>query len=103
MVEISEFLLNPLFAVIITGAISILGTYLAAIQKFRKDLEAEFDKELRKERISAYSDLWGKLKKLSLTHTSKKGVDNNNLKIKFRNLLTKLSLIHEKNTKEIRP
>jgi hypothetical protein len=68
LVEILGVLSNPVFAAIITGSIGIFGTYLAAIQKFRKDLEAEFDKELRKERVEAYKDLWNDLRKLSHTH-----------------------------------
>jgi hypothetical protein len=103
LVEIIEFFSNPLFTIIITGSISILGTYLAAIQKFRKDLESEFDKELRKERISAYMKLWQKLKLLSLTHTDKIQISaDKNLINKLWNYIKKLSLTNE-NNKEIRP
>jgi hypothetical protein len=101
LVEASEILLNPLFALIITSGISILGTYLAAIQKFRKDLEAEFDKELHKERITAYLDLWKELSVLSLTHTRKEPTEEN--RPRSRNLLLKLSLTKENSKEEIMP
>jgi hypothetical protein len=41
--------------------------YLTAVQKIRKDIEAEFDKDLRRKRIEAYQYLWENLK--VLTHT----------------------------------
>jgi hypothetical protein len=98
LVEISELLLNPLFTVILTGSISILGTYLAAVQKFRKELEAEFDKELRKERICAYLDLWPELQILSLTHMKEEPTEKNHPRI--QNLLRKLSLTQEKSKED---
>jgi hypothetical protein len=52
------FSVLPIVLPIITAGIGILGTYLAAIQKYRKDLEAEFDKNLRSDRIKAYTNLW---------------------------------------------
>ena len=94
LVEIIEVLSNPLFTIIITGSISILGTYLAAIQKFRKDLEAEFDKELRKERISAYMNLWKHLKILSLTHKDNKEIKPLR-KVTFRGLEKLMQDMHE--------
>ena len=62
-------------------------------------MEAEFDKELRKERISAYLELWPELKVLSLTHMEE------DLKEKtwFQNLLRKLSLTQENSKEEIVP
>jgi hypothetical protein len=83
-----------------------MGTYLAAIQKFRKDLEAEFDKELRKERITAYLDLWKELRILSLTHTKKEPTEKESKeknRPRFQNLLRKLSLTHENSKEEIMP
>ena len=43
---------------IITGA---LVAYLSAILKFRKDLEAEYDKDLRNHRLKVYEQLWNHL------------------------------------------
>jgi hypothetical protein len=49
---------NTLLAAIIGAIAGILGTYLGAILKFRKDLEAEYDKDLREKRIGEYKKLW---------------------------------------------
>jgi|SRR5215218_2195343 len=47
---------------IITGSFGIVTAtavaYLGAIIKFRKDLEAEYDKDLRSRRIEVYKGLW---------------------------------------------
>jgi hypothetical protein len=56
-------ILIPLLVAIASGFLS----YFGAIQRIRKDLEAEFDRELRAKRIKAYSTLWMHLK--LLTHT----------------------------------
>jgi hypothetical protein len=62
LVEIAGIPLDPTFVVaIITGALGIGGTYLSAILKFRKDLEAKYDITLRDQRITVYSDLWKRL------------------------------------------
>lgn len=45
---------SAIIILIITAGVGILGTYLAAIQKYPKDLEIEFDKNLRSDLISAY-------------------------------------------------
>lgn len=58
MAFITDLLVNPFFVAVISGTIGILGTYLAAIQKYRKDLEAQFDKSLREERVKVYPKLW---------------------------------------------
>ena len=47
-------LIGGLFG-LVSGA---FGTYVSAILKFRKELETEFDKEIRKERIRTYLKLW---------------------------------------------
>lgn len=39
---------------LVSGAVA---TYVTAILKYRKELEAEFDKEIRKERMRAYPEL----------------------------------------------
>jgi hypothetical protein len=50
---------TTLLAAIIGGVLGILGTYVAAVVKFRQDLKVEYDKDLRAERIAAYRELWG--------------------------------------------
>ncbi len=40
---------------LVTG---MIGTYVGAVVKFRKDLEADYDKDLRNRRIEAYKSLW---------------------------------------------
>ena len=56
---------NPL----LTGALGLVGgailTYLTAILKFRKELEADFDKELRDHRLKVYEELWRLLEALA--------------------------------------
>jgi hypothetical protein len=54
---------------IVTGLFGILSgvllTYLGAVLKFRKDLEAEYDKDLRSTRIKVYQGLWNSLQLLA--------------------------------------
>jgi hypothetical protein len=50
---------------IITGVLGILGTYLSAVLKFRKDLEAKYDIDLRDKRIEVYKELWKRLQPLA--------------------------------------
>jgi hypothetical protein len=56
-------------AAIITGLLGIasgaLVTYLGAILKFRKELEAAYDKDLRDKRIESYKELWEHLQLLA--------------------------------------
>jgi hypothetical protein len=56
---------EKVLAAVIGGLFGIVGTYVAAILKFRKDLEADFDKEIRKERIQEYPKLWRLLELLA--------------------------------------
>jgi hypothetical protein len=49
----------------LAGLIGIVATYLAAILKFQKDLAAEYDKDLRGNRIRAYLKLWALLQPLA--------------------------------------
>lgn len=50
----------------IFGIISaILVAYVSAAVKFRKDLEAEYDRDLRKRRIELYTGLWEHLQVLA--------------------------------------
>jgi hypothetical protein len=60
---------NALQITIITGLFGIASgailAYLGAVLKFRKDLEAEYDKDLRNRRIKAYQELWKHLQLLA--------------------------------------
>ena len=60
---------NPLLSAIITGLIGVASgailTYFGAVLKFRKDLEAEYDKDLRNRRLEVYKELWKHLKLLA--------------------------------------
>ena len=64
--EIVSFLQSilPILTVILPVTSGIIG-YLTAIQKVHKDLEAEFDKELRTRRMETYPLLWRYIKILS--------------------------------------
>jgi hypothetical protein len=54
-----------LIAAVLTGVFGLitgaLVAYMGAILKFRKELEAEYDKDLRKERLRVYTNLWSRL------------------------------------------
>jgi hypothetical protein len=50
--------LNTIVVAVITGGFGILSGVLASYLKFRNDLKAEYDKDLRNERIEAYQGLW---------------------------------------------
>ncbi len=50
---------TTLLAAIIGGVLGIIGTYVAAVVKFRQDIKVEYDRDLRAERIVAYKELWG--------------------------------------------
>jgi hypothetical protein len=41
-----------------TALLSALTTYLALVTKIRRDLEAQYDKDLRERRLKAYPALW---------------------------------------------
>lgn len=49
---------STLLAAIVGAIAGIVGTYLGAILKFRKDLEAEYDRDIREKRIAEYKKLW---------------------------------------------
>lgn len=53
-------ILSPISTVIVA-----VITYFAARWKTRLDLSAEYDRELRTERLTAYKELWKKLKPLA--------------------------------------
>jgi hypothetical protein len=49
---------SALIGAIIGAAFGVLGTYLSAILKYRQDLRAEYDKDLREKRLPEYKNLW---------------------------------------------
>lgn len=49
---------NTVLVALIVGGLGIISASLAAILKFRQDIKFEYDKDLRKERIDAYKELW---------------------------------------------
>jgi hypothetical protein len=66
VVELIGITINDTILVaLISGLIGFIPTYLGAIVKFRKDLEAEYDKDLRNKRIVVYKDLWKRLQPLA--------------------------------------
>jgi hypothetical protein len=56
---------KDILVAIVTGLLGIISgalvAYVSAVLKFRKDLEAEYDKDLRNQRINVYKDLWRRL------------------------------------------
>lgn len=57
MVTVSD----TVIVAIISGLIGFVPTFFTVYVKVRKDLEFEYDKDLRKLRIEAYKDLWSTL------------------------------------------
>jgi hypothetical protein len=57
--------INLFITAIISGLVGFIPTYLAAILKYRKELESEYDKDLRNKRIEAYKVLWCHLQPLA--------------------------------------
>ena len=50
---------------LISGGITAVVTYFATLAKARLDLTIEYDKELRQNRLTAYTELWKRLKPLA--------------------------------------
>jgi hypothetical protein len=50
---------------LVSGAITAVVTYFATLSKARLELSIEYDKELHKNRLAAYKELWPKLKPLA--------------------------------------
>ena len=50
---------------VVSALIGIIGTYLVAILKHRKDLEFKYDTDRREKRITQYSELWKLLQDLA--------------------------------------
>ena len=57
--------LLSLFAGLVSGTITAFVTYYATLAKARLELSIEYDKELHKNRLAAYQELWPKLKPLA--------------------------------------
>jgi hypothetical protein len=51
---------------LISALLGIIGSYFAARQKFRDDLQAKYDESLRNDRLAAYKELWALTKTLPL-------------------------------------
>ncbi len=49
---------DTILVAIVSLVAGIIGTYLSAILKFRNDLKAKYDEDLRKMRIESYKKLW---------------------------------------------
>lgn len=57
--------MSALIAGLISAAITSVITYFATVAKIRFELAAEYDKELRKDRLDVYLKLWPMLKRLA--------------------------------------
>jgi hypothetical protein len=57
--------LLSLLAGLVSGAITAVVTYFATLSKARLELTIEYDKELRKNRMEAYEELWPLMKPLA--------------------------------------
>ena len=55
-----------LLIAVVTAMLSVATTYVALRTKIRGDLEAEYDKDLRERRLTAYSALWALTEPLAL-------------------------------------
>lgn len=58
--------MNEIGIAIISALLGIFGSYIAARQKFRDDLQAKYDESLRNDRVAAYKQLWALTKTLAL-------------------------------------
>jgi hypothetical protein len=66
MVVVTGITINDTVLVaLVSGLIGFVPTYLGAILKFRKDLETEYDKDLRNDRKTTYKELWKLLEPLA--------------------------------------
>ena len=50
---------EPIQIALVTALLSAATTYLALVTKVRRDLEAQYDKDLRDRRLAVYPALWG--------------------------------------------
>ena len=57
--------LLSLFAGLVSGTITAVVTYYATLAKSRLELSIDYDKELHTNRLTAYKDLWPRLKPLA--------------------------------------
>ncbi len=58
--------MNEIGIAVISALLGVFGSYLAARQKFRDDLQAKYDESLRNDRLKAYKNLWALTKTLPL-------------------------------------
>jgi len=58
-------ILSAVLGAIVTGVFALLAAVLGAFINFRKELEAEYDKDLRKLRIEVFKPLWRLLQPLA--------------------------------------
>ena len=61
-----EQLLTGLAIALVTALLSAGSTYVALVTKIRRDLEAQYDKDLRERRLTAYSRLWALTEPLAI-------------------------------------
>jgi hypothetical protein len=63
--QVDTNIVNAIITALIGLVSGAILAYLGAVLKFRKDLEADYDKDLRNKRIEAYKDLWSHLQLLA--------------------------------------
>ena len=55
----------PYLSELLTFVLGVIGTYLGVSWKVKRDLEAEYDSDLRKARLAVYQVLWKELEPLA--------------------------------------
>lgn len=50
---------------VVSAIIAAVSTYISAVVKYRREIEADFDKGIRNERIRTYPELWKHLELLA--------------------------------------
>ena len=58
-------IIDTILIALISGIVGFVPTYLSAILKFRKDLESEYDKDLRQNRINVYQGVVEEIRTVS--------------------------------------
>jgi hypothetical protein len=59
-------LMTAFATAVVTAFLSVVTTRAALIDKIRRDLEADYDKDLRERRLKAYAALWALTEPLAL-------------------------------------
>lgn len=70
---------------IITGVAGVFGSWFGTYYRFRREYETKIDEDLRNFRISAYKQIWPKLKDYSKYNPPSAGIDQSK-----RNELSKI-------------